>query len=78
MKKTVFRRLLSIALIAVMTMALLAGCKKTDDGNKDKWEESYKKAKDFISKLNRTEKVSLLFGTENMRFLNPDKTDPSE
>ena len=31
MKKTVFRRLLSIALIAVMTMALLAGCKKTTD-----------------------------------------------
>ena len=52
--------------------------KKDEEENKDKWEESYIKAKDFISKLNRTEKVSLLFGTENMRFLNPKKTDPSE
>ena len=42
------------------------------------WDESYKKAKEFISKLNRTEQVNLLFGTENMRFLDPNKTDISE
>ena len=33
------------------------------------WEEAEKKAKEFVSKLNRTEKVGLLYGTENMRFL---------
>ena len=32
----------------------------------DSWSESYKKADDFISKLNSTERVNLLFGTENM------------
>ena len=32
----------------------------------DKWAESYRKANEFISKLNRTERVNLLFGTENM------------
>ena len=30
------------------------------------WNESYKKASQFISKLNSTERVNLLFGTENM------------
>ena len=53
-----------------------------DDSNsnpdEDIWAESYKKAKEFVSKLNRTEKVNLLYGTENMRFLYPGKADPSE
>ena len=40
----------------------------------DKWKESYKKAEEFISKLNRTEKVNLLYGTQNMKMLNPKKT----
>ena len=30
------------------------------------WNESYRKAEEFISKLNSTERVNLLFGTENM------------
>ena len=30
------------------------------------WDESYRKADQFISKLNSTERVNLLFGTENM------------
>ena len=38
------------------------------------WKDSYKKAEEFISKLNRTEKVNLLFGTQNMKMLNPKKT----
>lgn len=32
----------------------------------DSWSQSYKKANQFISKLNSTERVNLLFGTENM------------
>ena len=42
-----------------------------DDKKDEKWAESYKKANEFISKLNRTEKVNLLFGTENMRTVSP-------
>ena len=33
----------------------------------NRWVDSYKKANEFISKLNRTERVNLLFGTENMK-----------
>ena len=33
------------------------------------WNDSYIKAEKFVSNLNRTEKVRLLYGTENMRFL---------
>ena len=42
--------------------------------NTNKWEDSYKKANEFISKLNLTEKVNLLFGTQNMKWLNPKRT----
>ena len=32
------------------------------------WNEAYKKSEDFISKLNLTERVNLLFGTQNMKM----------
>ena len=35
---------------------------------KDSWDEPYDKARNFVSKLNTTEKVNLLFGTENMKM----------
>ena len=38
--------------------------------NLNNWDDSYTKAKEFVSKLSRHEKVGLLYGTENMRFLN--------
>ena len=38
----------------------------TNTTSNDPWDESYKKADQFISKLNSTERVNLLFGTENM------------
>ena len=41
--------------------------------NEDKWTESYKKANEFISKLNLTERINLLFGTENMMKVSPVK-----
>ena len=37
--------------------------------NLNNWNDSYRKAEEFVSKLNRHEKVGLLYGTENMRFL---------
>ena len=52
--------------------------KDNENENKNSWEESYKKAEIFISKLNRTEQVGLLYGTENMRFLNPELREESE
>ena len=55
--------------------------KKKDDEEKkidDEWRESYEKATQFVSKLNRTEKVGLLFGTENMRFLYPQYVTEEE
>ena len=42
------------------------------------WEDSYKKANEFISKLNRTEKINLLFGTQNMRFCHEKRREESE
>ena len=50
----------------------------TNQTNQNNWEDSYKKAEEFISKLNREEKISLLFGTENMRFLNRSLIKESE
>ena len=38
---------------------------KEDDHS---WETSYKRANNFINKLNRTERVNLLFGTQNMKM----------
>ena len=60
----------SLFLLALFTVSILryVGIKKKMDNNgiEDKWAESYRKANEFISKLNRTERVNLLFGTENM------------
>ena len=39
---------------------------KNNNSTLDSWDESFKKADQFISKLNSTERVNLLFGTENM------------
>ena len=32
------------------------------------WDQSYEKAKNFISKLTLTERINLLFGTQNMKM----------
>ena len=62
----------TIILIVVIFMKRKKKNKKNKKNKKiNEWDESYKKAKEFISKLNRTERVNLLFGTENMRQVNP-------
>ena len=60
-------------LAAILTIILclsLKGKKKRfftvnikGDDNNHSWESSYRKANSFINKLNRTERVNLLFGT---------------
>ena len=66
--------LISVILLIVLDKDLPENTRKM--GNN--WDDSYKKAIDFVSKLNRTEKVGILFGTENMRFLDATKRDDSE
>ena len=57
---------ISIILLKVLDKELP---KPPREKNTNKWEDSYKKAEEFISKLTRTEKLNLLYGTENMKFL---------
>jgi len=63
--------ILGICLLAVIIFfGILLSTMKTEEIKKDgnEWRDSYRKAEQFVSKLNRTEKVGLLYGTENMRF----------
>ena len=52
--------------------------KNVDKGNNNTWDDSYQKAETFISKLNRKERINLLYGTENMRFCHPTRVEQSE
>ena len=64
--------LILVAIIVTLTILFT----NNNEGNKeeeeeeeerDNWDNSYKKAEEFINKLNLTEQVNLLFGTENMK-----------
>ena len=63
--------ILAAALSIILSFSLRKKNKKTFKINiieKNPWNEAYKKAENFVSKLNLTEKVNLLFGTENMKM----------
>ena len=73
--------LLGISLVVVIIFfAILLSTMKPNEVKKNgnDWNDSYRKAEQFVSKLNRTEKVGLLFGTENMRFLYPQYVTQEE
>ena len=72
--------LLIVIVFFVILLVTLKGdeSENHEEKNNSNWEESYKKAEEFISNLNRTEKVGLLYGTENMRFLHPELREESE
>ena len=79
--------ILIIAIIVIIIVLTKDDKDKKDDKGKnddnkgkpeENWDKSYEKANIFISKLSRTQKVNLLFGTENMRFLDPSRTKSSE
>jgi len=73
--------LLGISLVAVIIFfAILLSTMKTNEVKKDgnDWKDSYRKAEQFVSKLNRTEKLGLLYGTENMKFLYPQYVTEEE
>ena len=59
--------LILVALASILSVVLFRAIKEKNNNIDDNsWEASYKKASDFIDKLNRTERVNLLFGTQNM------------
>ena len=57
-----------IALVAAALCKILCVTLAKDKGNEDPWYKAYSKAKKFISNLNTTEQVNLLFGTQNMKM----------
>ena len=81
--------LIIVAIVLIVVLTKDDKDKKDDDddnyGRDDafvipdqNWTKSYERANEFISKLSRTEKVNILFGTENMRFLDSSKTKEEE
>ena len=64
---------ITLVIAALLVLAYLIFIKKDDDDeeeddkSKTSWDIAYEKAEEFINKLNLTEKINLLFGTENMK-----------
>ena len=71
-----------LSIFIVISIILLLALDKELPKDKSKynisWEESYKKAEEFISNLNLTERIGLLYGTENMKFITPIVKNMSE
>ena len=59
--------IMGIALIIVAIIILLIILFINKEEEIDNWDISYNKAENFINKLNLTEKINLLFGTQNMK-----------
>ena len=56
-------------LIIIVTIFLLVNDEYKEEREiKGNWDISYKKADEFINKLNLTEQINLLFGTQNMKI----------
>ena len=63
--------IITIVVIIALALGLILGLtlkKKKFIQSDITWDQSYEKAKDFISKLNLTERINLLFGTQNMKM----------
>ena len=59
---------LLIGIVITLLFISLQIFKSNQRKTQDNWDDSYEKAQEFVSKLNTTEKINLLFGTENMAF----------
>ena len=62
-----------ITIVVIIALALGLGLGLTLKKNKSiqskiTWDQSYEKAKNFISELTLTERINLLFGTQNMKM----------
>ena len=60
--------LLSILVFAGIMIANIIPLIKNKKNSSSTWDDAYKKADEFIGKLNLTERVNLLFGTQNMKM----------
>ena len=65
--------ILLIITIIILIILLKIPEKKDEEEIIDEWTESYQKAQHFLNKLNLTEKISLLFGTQN--YESPSKEE---
>jgi hypothetical protein len=73
--------IMGITLIIAALIIILIVCfarKNEEEEEMNSWDISYQKAEEFINKLNLTEKVNLLFGTQNMKGSSNIIEDESE
>ena len=67
--------IITLIIILIYFLFIKENIKQIIDNN---WDDSYEKASIFISKLNLTEKINLLYGTENMKIETSIITNISE
>ena len=60
--------LIALIIIIVTIFLVVNDDHKEEIEIKENWDISYKKAEKFINKLNLTEQINLLFGTQNMKI----------
>ncbi len=48
---------------------------KSNNANFNSWDEAFKESENLISKLNLTERINLLFGTQNSKPTSPTATE---
>ena len=73
--------IMGITLIIAAIIIILIVCfarKNEEEEEMNSWDISYQKAEEFTNKLNLTEKVNLLFGTQNMKGSSNIIEDESE
>ena len=68
-KYIIFLMGITLILVATIIIFIIFFANQDDEDEEDKssWDISYQKAEKFINKLNLTEQVNLLFGTQNMK-----------
>ena len=65
-----------IAVAIFIGVAFLVRETRSEDDEEKLWKDSYEKADKFIEKLTLKEKISLLYGTENMKEITPITPEP--
>ena len=69
-------------IISIIAVAIFIGVgflvreTRSEDDEEKLWKDSYEKADKFIEKLTLKEKISLLYGTENMKEITPITPEP--
>ena len=66
-KYIIFIMGITLIIAALIIILIICFAKKNEEEEMNSWDISYQKAEEFVNKLNLTEKVNLLFGTQNMK-----------